>query len=134
MLTVVQDKITMLYAFLWQVYRHPSNLYFNTDIILSHNGVQQGDPLGPLLFSLTLHPIISKLKSNLHLFYLDDGILLDDPQCVLSDLQSLSCESIGLDINIKKCELLFFYEPDSAILSSLCDFAPGIQIPNSFQI
>lgn len=61
---------------------------------------------------------------------------MDDPQYVLSDLQSLlvSCKSIGLDINIKKCELLFCSEPDSAILSSLCDFAPGIQIVSKSEL
>ena len=42
--------------------------------------MQQGDPLGPLLFSLTLWPIIEEIESKIpnltqHCWYLDDGII-----------------------------------------------------------
>ena len=35
-------------------------------------GAQQGDPLGPLLFCLAVHELLSALKSELALGYLDD--------------------------------------------------------------
>ena len=37
--------------------------------------VQQGDPLGPLLFCLCIHHMGSQLPSELYFFYLDDGTL-----------------------------------------------------------
>ena len=41
----------------------------------SAEGVQQGDPLGPLLFCLSIQHIVTQLESELALFYLDDGTL-----------------------------------------------------------
>lgn len=43
-------------------------------------GVQQGEPLGPLEFAFTLHPIIEKIKQEvpgllINARYLDDGTL-----------------------------------------------------------
>ena len=51
-------------------------------------GVQQGDPLGPLLFSLTLLPIISEIKHRLpnlklNAWFLDDGTIIGTPEDVL---------------------------------------------------
>ena len=43
--------------------------------LLSVEGVQQGDPLGPLLFCLTLHQHCSQLPSELCAMYLDDVTL-----------------------------------------------------------
>ena len=41
-------------------------------MIESQSGVQQGDPLGPLLFSLALQPILSQIKDT----YGDTGLEL----------------------------------------------------------
>ena len=54
-----------------------SKLFIGNEFILSSRGVQQGDPLGPLLFSLALKKrsdiITTKFPNfNLSLFYLDD--------------------------------------------------------------
>ena len=37
-------------------------LHLGDRTIFSCSGVQQGDPLGPLAFALTLHPIIQRIK------------------------------------------------------------------------
>ena len=54
-------------------YLSPSHLFWDDKSIHSAEGVQQGDPLGPLLFCLTIHPLVSKLKSEFCVWYLDDG-------------------------------------------------------------
>ncbi|GJT06297.1 hypothetical protein Tco_0840759 [Tanacetum coccineum] len=45
-------------------------------------GVQQGDPLGPLLFSIVLHPLVCKIRDSFNLsfqaWYLDDGTIIGD--------------------------------------------------------
>ena len=57
------------------LYTAITHLFFNNSILLSQEGVQQGDPLGPLLFCLVIHPLVKKLKSELRIFYLDDGLI-----------------------------------------------------------
>ena len=54
-------------------YSLPSILYWADKTIQSAEGVQQGDPLEPLFFCLTIHSLCSQLVSELNLFYLDDG-------------------------------------------------------------
>ena len=45
-------------------------------------GVQQGDPLGPLLFCLVLHKVVTAIAADsicsqlsFHSWYMDDGVL-----------------------------------------------------------
>jgi len=41
-------------------------------MVFSQEGPQQGDPLGPLLFCNTIHPLLQSLEANLSLGFLDD--------------------------------------------------------------
>ena len=108
------------YNFIYQCYREPSYLTFNGNIILSQRGVQQGDPLGPPLFCLAINSIIRSLKSEINLWYLDDGTLAGDPCTVFEDFQNIINYSskIGLNINFSKCELSFLNGNSDMILSS----------------
>ena len=65
MLLSVSDRLPELYAFCLSSYSQPSFLYFGSHVILSQEGPQQGDPLGPLLFCSTIHPLISSLSSDI---------------------------------------------------------------------
>ena len=108
MLTVVKDVAPDLFRFVSSAYERPSSLFYGDHIIQSAEGVQQGDPLGPLLFCLTIHPLVSRLKSSFAVFYLDDGTLGGPLQEVLSDLRLVEEEAakLGLHLNHSKSELI----------------------------
>jgi hypothetical protein len=60
-------------------------LFAGKEILKSSMGVQQGDPLGPVLFSLTLMPMIKKIAEKcpnlkLNAWYLDDGTIIGSPE------------------------------------------------------
>nr|GEX01144.1 hypothetical protein [Tanacetum cinerariifolium] len=61
---------------------HWGTLYYGEHNLWSHQGVQQGDLLGPILFALVLHPLICKIKDSfilsLHAYYLDNGTIIGD--------------------------------------------------------
>ncbi|GJR53720.1 putative reverse transcriptase domain-containing protein [Tanacetum coccineum] len=64
------------------LYGQASRLYIGDTHIWSTTGVKQGDPLGPLLFALILHPLLHKIKDSckllLHAWYLDDRTIIGD--------------------------------------------------------
>ena len=70
--------------------------------------MQQGDLLGPLLFSLTVHPILKTLKSELRIFYLDDGTMGGKLEDVTGDLKTMEQMggALGLVLNHSKSEVI----------------------------
>ncbi|XP_075259889.1 uncharacterized protein LOC142351636 [Convolutriloba macropyga] len=93
-------------------YSQHTPLFYNNAIIQSESGVQQGDPLGPLLFSLTLWPIIQKIKISVpdlvqHIWYLDDGFIAGSEDQTKQTLEILANEGPerGLILRKDKCEL-----------------------------
>ena len=65
--------------------------------------MQQGDPLGPLLFCLTIHEVTQGLKSEFCVLYLDDLSLGGNVKTLLDDLQTVSVlESYGLSFEYVK--------------------------------
>lgn len=132
LLSHIKEKIPTTYQFLWQCYSSPSKLLYKTNVLDSSVGCQQGDPLGPAIFSLAIHPSIKDLNSKLNIWYLDDGTLGGDATTVLNDLETLiaSFDSIGLSLNYSKCEL---YVTDSCLEKDRTtdlfkQLAPGIKI------
>ena len=96
MLEGIEEFAPELFPYLFSCYSAPSSLYFNDTVIHSSEGVQQGDPLGPLLFCLVIQPLILQLKSEFRLLYLDDGTIGGSEPEVLEDLRFVEQEAASL--------------------------------------
>jgi len=126
MLEVVSECAPDLYIFVRTAYENPSYLFCGNSIILSQEGVQQGDPLGPLLFCLTINPMVKKLRSEFKVFYLDDGSFGGSLQDVLHDVQKVGemASDLGLELNRSKSELIC---RDDRIREDMLGRVPGLK-------
>ena len=108
MLLAVEEFIPELLPFVHPAYWESTSLMWDSEEVHSSEGVQQGDPLGPLLFCLSIHKLWGKLKSELAVFYLDDGTLGGNWEEVLSDLRLIEEEAseLGLELNRSNTELI----------------------------
>ena len=91
-------------------YEKPSYLFYDSSYVInSQEGVQQGDPLGPLLFCLSIHSIVQQLPAQLfRVFYLDDGTVggeVREVQQALFSIEQLASE-VGLTLNQSKSEVI----------------------------
>lgn len=106
-------------------YGNHTNLSFGVDCLTSECGVQQGDPLGPLFFSLVLLDVLQQLEAD-HPgltdgldaagFYLDDGTVAGEWPAVAKWLDAFEpiAASVGLHLNKAKSELIVFGDRDAA--------------------
>ena len=74
---------------------------------MSEEGPQQGDPLGPMLFCLTIHPLLMSLKSELRIGFLDDVTVGGTEKVVSEEITVVESEAakLGLQLNKLKCEI-----------------------------
>ena len=116
-LNAVKISFPGLYAYVLAVYGPKSELWTAVEAgrrspILSEEGVQQGDVLGPFLFCLVLQPILIELNEILKqrgfgevLGLMDDLSVIcdqDDAADVLSVLMDRAA-SVGLSLSLNKC-------------------------------
>ena len=103
--------------------------------ISSESGVQQGDPLGPLLFALVLQKLVSSLDADdecaeilLQAWYFDDGALAGTRPAVLRALHLIEDlgPALGLHVNLAKCEL--FSREGSFPPDVRCSLLPNLDI------
>ncbi|KAL0205605.1 hypothetical protein P9112_000912 [Eukaryota sp. TZLM1-RC] len=113
-----------LMPYFQSTYSTYSNLHFGDCILSSSSGVKQGDPLGPLLFCLTIHPILLQIQemfpSLKMIAFMDDLVLIGDLNIVK---QATVCfkelfTKIGLRLNLLKCVLLLNF-PVSTIVDGI---------------
>ncbi len=114
-------------------YGRPAKLYMEGTTLLSQTGAQQGDPLGPLLFSLAIHPTVVRIQTEcptlqLNNWYLDDGTIMGPPAEVLKALSILqeAMPSIGLHLNLSKCEL-YSHDLNNLDPVTMASFPPEIK-------
>jgi hypothetical protein len=111
-------ELPELAAFVEWCYGEETVLLFGGQPVLSRCGVQQGDPLGPLLFCLALRAMLAEARARGQMpernadcrgfFYLDDGVFCGraaQVRAALGAIQELG-PSFGLHLHLEKCVLL----------------------------
>ena len=82
-------------------------LHYETSILLSVTGVQQGNPVDPASFSLGIDAVVRDV-SELNVWFLDDATIGGSVEGVLADLCNIKDALFrqGLHIINAKCELI----------------------------
>ena len=89
LLNRVVQVLPEYFSYISRSYRDPSILFCGEQTIQSSNGVQQGDPLGLLLFCLVVDSLSKSLSSELKLWYLDDATIGGPPDAVMDDFATV---------------------------------------------
>ena len=106
MLKSIKQSVPEIYSFYLLSYGNDSVLKFGSKQILPQEGIQQGYPLGPLLFCLTIHSILRELESPFTIGFMDDITIGGPEPLVASDVKHINTigVNIGLNLNFIKCE------------------------------
>ena len=104
MLRVVSDELPELFNYISTCYSSASHLCFGDFLISSEEGVQQGDPLGPLLFCAASLNLAKSLKAELNVWYMDDGTLGGEIEVLMEDMETIRRvgRELGLVLNEHK--------------------------------
>ena len=112
MLGLIKKHHPNIYPWVVLGYGEHSKLFYGSSVIMSRCGVQQGDPLGPALFSVVVaefnRKICEKFPGLNNVWYLDDGSYVGPKQKVFELLKWIfnNSRSYGLILNQKKTTLI----------------------------
>ena len=111
MLREVSKHTPTLLPWALSCYTQHSSLFCQGHSLSSQQGVQQGDPLGPLFFALGWQPVVEAITTQCDLewlsFYLDDGVFvgpLAELNKVMSIVSAMGAD-IEVEVNLAKCNL-----------------------------
>jgi Reverse transcriptase (RNA-dependent DNA polymerase) len=123
-LEAVDRALPSVYPFAFSSYARDSVLFFGNDKLMSTEGVQQGDPLGPLLFCLTTLPLLTSCAAQLKFGYLDDFTLGGELPVLVKEIDKLRTNALplGLSLNDSKCEIICPVADVSGIPTELSQF------------
>jgi len=68
MLAVINEELPQFYPFINSCYFEHSFLQFGHHTLISDKGPQPGDPLGPLLFCVTVMALVKRIKSQCNIW------------------------------------------------------------------
>ena len=107
-LDAVAEHLPDLLPFVSSSYASPSRLLFGEFVVASGEGVQQGDPLGPLLFCLAIAGVFGAIEGDLVMGYLDDITIGGNVEDLISLVLKIEVSSslLGLTLNRSKCEFV----------------------------
>ena len=106
-------ELSEIYSWALWCYHSKGELRFGNHRLQSSGGVQQGDPLGPLRFSLVVLELMDDIgsagKVPLQLWYLDDSTFIGPRPAIaqLFDLLQSRGSSFGLLLNPTKSEVFW---------------------------
>ena len=107
-LEICERKAPSFIRFGWLAYSSVNDLVFRDNLVQSAAGVQQGDPIGPVLFALAVDDIACTVKSPVNMWYLDDATIGGTAASVHSDLSPVIPAHlfIGLEVNPSKSDTI----------------------------
>ena len=128
-----RSRIPSIAAWLECCYSCKPLLHLEDHSILSCCGVQQGDPLAPLAFALSLQPIVERIKRDvpdmqINAWYLDDGTLCGTAEDLRAALAIVEKDgpSRGLRLNREK-SLLYIPEDATYEINPLPPEIPSVR-------
>ena len=113
----IQTCIPPLIPWMESCYGAQPILHLGDNQILSRCRVQQGDPLGPLGFALTLQPIVERIKTEvpglkINAWYLDDGTLCGSAVDLAAALSIVEQDGPTRGLNLNRSKSLLYIPDD----------------------
>ena len=83
-------------------------IFFGNDVIMSENGIQQGDTLGSVIFALSIDDIAWSVTSTFNAWNIDNSINDSSSYCVKYDVVHIipALPIIGHDIDLSTFEVV----------------------------
>jgi hypothetical protein len=117
-LSEVRSRYPQIFAWVQYSYGTSATLFTGEDVIYAQRGVQQGDPLGPLLFALAIHPLLIRLKSkcDLAVAYLDDITLKGSSEQVRDAIELVEIEGPSYGVYLSPAKTVIWWPGNDGLI------------------